>query len=72
MIMLLSSSPGKIRFMRTTFLRIAAAALILLGLGTVIIYMANSGISKQEILQLLPEMIRKMYWFPSRMEVRFI
>ena len=39
----LIESPGRIRFIRTTFLRIAAAALILLGLGTAVIYMTNSG-----------------------------
>ena len=37
------SSPVKIRFIRTMFLRIAAVALILLGLGTAVIYMINSG-----------------------------
>ena len=43
------SSPVKIRFIRTSFLRIAAAALILLGLGTAVIYLTDSGYLTRKI-----------------------
>jgi ferric-dicitrate binding protein FerR (iron transport regulator) len=39
----ISESPVRINFMRTTVLRIAAVALVLLSLGTAVIYMNNSG-----------------------------
>jgi ferric-dicitrate binding protein FerR (iron transport regulator) len=42
-------SPVRISFMRTTLFRIAAAALILLSLGTVAIYMNNSGLLSKKI-----------------------
>ena len=42
-------SPVRISFMRTTLFRIAAAALILLSLGTAAIYMNNSGLLSKKI-----------------------
>ena len=42
-------SPVRISFMRTTLFRIAAAALILLSLGTAAIYMSNSGLLSKKI-----------------------
>jgi transmembrane sensor len=41
--------PQKIRFMRTTWLRVAAAALILLSLGGAAIYMSNKGLLTKNI-----------------------
>jgi ferric-dicitrate binding protein FerR (iron transport regulator) len=41
--------PFRISFMRTTFFRIAAVALILLGLGTATLYMNNSGYLSKKI-----------------------
>jgi transmembrane sensor len=43
------TSPVRISFMRTTLFRIAAAALILLSLGTAAIYMSNSGLLSKKI-----------------------
>ena len=45
----LSESPVRISFMRTTLMRIAAVALILLSLGTAAIYMNNSGYLSKKI-----------------------
>jgi ferric-dicitrate binding protein FerR (iron transport regulator) len=45
----ISESPVRISFMRTTFMRIAAVALILLSLGTVAVYMNNSGLLSKKI-----------------------
>ena len=45
----ISESPVRIRFMRTTMLRIAAVALVLLSLGTAAIYMNNSGFLSKKI-----------------------
>lgn len=43
------ASPVRISFMKSTFFRIAAAALILLSLGTAAIYMSNSGLLSKKI-----------------------
>ena len=45
----ISDSPVRFSFMRTTLFRIAAVALILLGLGTASIYMNNSGYLSKKI-----------------------
>jgi transmembrane sensor len=45
----ISESPVRISFMRTTFMRVAAVALILLTLGTVAVYMSNSGLFSKKI-----------------------
>jgi len=45
----LNDSPVRIRFIRTTFLRIAAVGLILLSLGAAAIYMSNSGYLSRKI-----------------------
>jgi ferric-dicitrate binding protein FerR (iron transport regulator) len=45
----ISESPVRISFMRTTVLRIAAVALVLLSLGTAVIYMNNSGFFSKKI-----------------------
>jgi ferric-dicitrate binding protein FerR (iron transport regulator) len=45
----LNDSPVRIRFMRTTIMRIAAVGLILLSLGAVAIYMNNSGYLSKKI-----------------------
>jgi transmembrane sensor len=45
----ISENPVRISFMRTTFMRIAAVALILLSLGTVAVYMNNSGLLSKKI-----------------------
>jgi ferric-dicitrate binding protein FerR (iron transport regulator) len=44
-----SDSPVRIRYISTTFMRIAAAALILISLGTAAIYMNNSGYLSKKI-----------------------
>ena len=44
-----SESPVRISFMRTTFMRVAAVALILLSLGTAAVYMSNSGLFSKKI-----------------------
>jgi ferric-dicitrate binding protein FerR (iron transport regulator) len=44
-----SDSPARIRFMRTTFVRIAAVALILLSLGATAIYMNEAGYLSRKI-----------------------
>ena len=59
------------RLMRTTFLRIAAVALILLSLGTAAIYMNNSGYFSKKIT-VMHETIRKIFRSIFLMEVRFI
>ncbi len=46
---LANEASHKVRFMRTTFLRIAAAALILLCLGGAAIYLSNNGLLNKEI-----------------------
>jgi transmembrane sensor len=43
------ASPVRISFLRSTFFRIAAAALILLSLGTAAIYLSNSGLLSKKI-----------------------
>jgi ferric-dicitrate binding protein FerR (iron transport regulator) len=45
----LNESPVRISFMRSTIMRIAAIALILLSLGTAITYMSNSGLLSKKI-----------------------
>jgi len=45
----INESPVRISFMRSTFMRIAAVALILLSLGTAAIYMNNSGYLSKKI-----------------------
>jgi transmembrane sensor len=45
----ISESPVRISFMRTTFMRVAAVALILLSLGTAAVYMSNSGLFGKKI-----------------------
>jgi ferric-dicitrate binding protein FerR (iron transport regulator) len=47
--LLMSEKPARIRFMSTAFLRIAAAALILISLGTAAIYMNNAGYLSKKI-----------------------
>ena len=44
-----NDSPAKIRFMRTSLLRIAAVALILLSLASAAIYMNNAGLLSKKI-----------------------
>jgi ferric-dicitrate binding protein FerR (iron transport regulator) len=41
--LLMNEKPARIRFMNTTLLRIAAAALVLISLGTAAVYMNNAG-----------------------------
>ena len=45
----ISEKPIRISFIRTTFFRIAAVALILLSLGTVALYMNNAGYLSKKI-----------------------
>jgi ferric-dicitrate binding protein FerR (iron transport regulator) len=47
--LLISEKPARIRFMSSTFIRIAAAALILISLGTAAIYMNNAGYLSKKI-----------------------
>lgn len=47
--LIISESPARIRFMRTTFFKIAAVALILLSLGTVAVYMNSSGLLSKKV-----------------------
>jgi transmembrane sensor len=47
--LLISEKPAGIRFMSTTLLRIAAAALILISLGTAAVYMNNAGYLSKKI-----------------------
>jgi transmembrane sensor len=44
-----SKDQGKTRIMRNTFIRIAAAALILLGIGTTVAYLGNTGAFSKRI-----------------------
>jgi transmembrane sensor len=45
----INKSPARISFMKTTFFRIAASVLILIGLGTAAVYMNNSGYFSKNI-----------------------
>jgi ferric-dicitrate binding protein FerR (iron transport regulator) len=47
--LLRSEKPARIRYISTTFLRIAAAALILISLGTAAVYMNNAGYLDKKI-----------------------
>lgn len=47
--LLISEKPARIRFMSATLLRIAAAALILISLGTAAVYMNNEGYLSKKI-----------------------
>jgi ferric-dicitrate binding protein FerR (iron transport regulator) len=47
--LLISEKPARIRFMNTYLLRIAAAALILISLGTAAVYMNNAGYLSKKI-----------------------
>jgi len=47
--LLISKKPASLRFLNTTLLRVAAAALILISLGTAAVYMNNSGYLSKKI-----------------------
>ena len=43
-------SPARISFMRSTFMRVAAVALIILGLGSTAVYLNNTGTFSKKII----------------------